>query len=56
MGLGLLLLGRPALAQTPKTVRIGVIRGAAVPVLDVNQQGFEAALAGAGFKAGVNAS
>ena len=56
MGLGLLLLGRPALAQTPKTVRIGVIRGAAVPVLDVNQQGFEAALAAAGFKAGVNAS
>ncbi len=56
LALGLLLLGRPALAQTPKTVRIGVIRGAAVPVLDVNQQGFEAALAGAGFKAGVNAS
>ena len=56
LALGLLLLGRPALAQTPKTERIGVIRGAAVPVLDVNQQGFEAALAGAGFKAGVNAS
>ena len=56
LALGLLLLGRPALAQTPKTVRIGVIRGAAVPVLDVNQQGFEAALAGAGFKAGVNVS
>ena len=56
LSLGLLLLGRPALGQTPKAVRIGVIRGAAVPVLDVNQQGFEAALAGAGFKAGVNVS
>ena len=56
LALGLLLLGRTALAQTPKTVRIGVIRGAAIPVLDVNQQGFEAALAGAGFKAGINVS
>ena len=54
LGLGLLLLRRPAHAQSQKAVRIGVIRPAAVPALDVNQQGFEAALAGAGFKAGVN--
>jgi len=56
MSLGLLLLRAPAHAQSARTVRIGVIRGAAVPVLDVNQQGFEAALAGAGFKAGLSAS
>ena len=54
MSLGLLVLGLHVRAQTTRTVRIGVIRPAPVPVLDVNQQGFEAALAGAGFKAGVN--
>lgn len=43
-----------ALAQDPKMVRIGVIRSAAVPVLEINENGFEAALAGAGLKAGVN--
>lgn len=53
MGLGLLLLGRPALAQTPKTVRIGVIRGsAAIPSLDFTQSGFEVALTGTGLNAG----
>ena len=56
LGLGLLLLRLPTHAQSTRTVRIGVIRPAPVPVLDVNQQGFEAALAGAGFKAGVNVS
>ena len=56
LALGLLLCRVPAFAQGQKAVRIGVIRPAPVPVLDVNQQGFEAALAGAGFKAGVNAS
>lgn len=43
-----------ALAQDPKMVRIGVIRSAAVPILEINENGFEAALAGAGLKAGVN--
>lgn len=56
LGLSLLLLRLPTHAQSTRTVRIGVIRPAPVPVLDVNQQGFEAALAGAGFKAGVNVS
>ena len=56
LGLGPLLLRLPTHAQSTRTVRIGVIRPAPVPVLDVNQQGFEAALAGAGFKAGVNVS
>ncbi len=44
----------PARAQDQKMVRIGVIRSAAIPALDVTQKGFEAALAGAGLKEGVN--
>ncbi len=50
----LLLHLAAAFAQEQKMVRIGVIRSAAVPVLEINQSGFEAALAGAGLKAGVN--
>lgn len=56
LGLGLLLLRLSAHAQSSRAVRIGVIRPAPIPALDVNQQGFEAALAGAGFKAGINVS
>ena len=36
LGLSLLLLRLPTHAQSTRTVRIGVIRPAPVPVLDVN--------------------
>lgn len=50
------ILQVPVAAQEQRTVRIGVIRSAAIPVLEVNQKGFEAALASSGWKEGVNVS
>ena len=41
-------------AQSPKMARIGVIANASIAVSDASQRGFEAALAGAGFREGVN--
>lgn len=54
LGMALSQTAVPARAQDQKMVRIGVIRSAAIPALDVTQKGFEAALAGAGLKDGVN--
>jgi len=48
------LVNVPVAAQEKRTVRIGVIRSAAIPILEVNQKGFEAALAASGWKEGVN--
>lgn len=48
------LLQAPVAAHEQRSVRIGVIRSAAIPILDVDQKGFEAALAGSGWKEGVN--
>lgn len=42
----------PLCAQDQKMVRIGVIRSGAIPVLESNEKGFEAALAGVGLKEG----
>jgi len=54
LGMIIGLVQAHATAQEQKMVRIGVIRSAAIPVLDVDQKGFEAALAGSGWKEGVN--
>ncbi len=44
----------PAFAADPKPVRIGVIKIVSHAALDADEKGFEAALASAGFKEGVN--
>ena len=44
----------PVLAADPKPVRIGVIKIVSHAALDADEKGFEAALASAGFKEGVN--
>jgi putative ABC transport system substrate-binding protein len=57
--LGLLmvtLLADVALAQGPKVFRIGVTKIVAHAALDADEKGFEAGLASAGFKEGVNVS
>ena len=46
----------PLCAEDQKMVRIGVIRSGAIHVLESNEKGFEAALAGVGLKEGVNAT
>ncbi len=54
--LTLLLATLPAgsWAQSLRMARIGVIANASIAVSDASQRGFEAALAGAGFREGVN--
>jgi len=56
--LALLILASPAgsFGQSEKVVRIGVITNASIRALETAQAGFVEALAGAGFKEGVNVS